>query len=117
MHKLFNGNENVDAADFEKYDKGDKGFVTWHEVCECWHEENIAVKLSFAERMYFTFDQQGSGSSGLSSLMSSFIMILIAVSSLTFVCSSSPTFKSAPAHCPSCEPQPFPFFNVMEFIA
>lgn len=114
--KLFNGKER-DAIDFEKYDKGDKGYVTWHEVCACWHEEKVAVKLSIAERIYFTFDQQGSGSSRLASMMSTFIMLLIAVSSLTFICSSSPSFKAPPNNCPSCEPKPFAVFDAFEFIA
>jgi hypothetical protein len=116
IFKLFQKEER-DAAEFIKYDKGDKGYVTWSEVCECWSQEGVSVQLTLAERIYFSFDQQGSGSSGLSSYLSSFIMILIAISSVSFVCSSSLTFKKAPDHCPECEPEPLFFFSVMEFVA
>lgn len=116
MFKLFNGKER-DAAEFAKYDKGEKGFVTWSEMCEGWQVEGIAVKLSLGERIYFSLDQLGSASSGLSSVIASFIMILIALSSVTFVCSSSPTFRAPPTDCPECEPKPFGFFDIMEFVA
>lgn len=114
--KVFN-EQDRDASEFMKYDKDNKGFITWRSCCECWHENRIAVQLSMAERIYFTFDQAGSASSRLSSIVASFIMILIAISSLTFVLSSAPAFKATPEDCATCEPMPLPFFEVMEFIA
>lgn len=114
--KIFNAQDR-DASDFQKYDKGNKGFVTWGECCECWHEEDVAVQLSLAERIYFTWDQIGSGSSRLSSYIAAIIMVLIGVSSLSFVLSSLPSLKKPPDDCPECEPVPYEVFSVMEFIA
>jgi len=107
--------------DYKKYDDDEDGGVSWREFCECWRDSYCSVKLNLWERLYISFDPQGTASSKLPRYISMILMLLIMISSTAFVVSTLPQVKQvAPEGCgdkgPICEPKPHPIFAIIESV-
>merc|ERR1719401_341425 len=106
LYRLLKIDGDFDAID---YDLNKDGSVGWWEFCKTWKEEQLAVNLSTAERIYITFEEPHS--SRLGRIASLVVLLAIAVSAGTFILSTMPSMQEA--KCETCKPKPFEAFNTI----
>merc|ERR1719272_2673880 len=107
LFRVLQIDRNFDAT---KYDLNGDGSVGWWEFCVLWKEEGLAVHLSAAERIYITFEEPNS--SRLGRIASTVTLLAIGLSASTFIISTMPDMQEAT--CPSCKPEPFEIFAIMD---
>jgi hypothetical protein len=121
----------ANGLDLKKYDikeKGDaNGYVGWKEFCRCWRDTKMASRLDLFERMYLYWDPSGGGASKISRIISQIVMLCIAVSVLSFILCTLPSFRYIPETCKfclgpgapetcTCEPKPYEIFHSIELV-
>jgi hypothetical protein len=111
MGRLFRVLQIERQFDAKKYDLNGDGNVGWWEFCKIWREEQLAVNLTTAERIYITLEEPGT--SRLGRFASVVVLSAIAVSACTFIVSTMPVMQEA--RCANCAPEPFEVFNEIDW--
>lgn len=101
--------------DSSAYDLDKSGQVGWWEFVSCWREHNISITLNKSERVYISFEDPSSCACGR--FISVILMILITISSISFMAASLVSLRVQPDGCPECEPKQSPIFDTLEAIA
>lgn len=96
-------------------DANSNGKVGWYEFCSFWQEKHISIKLSLPERIFLTLEDPSRSLCGR--LMSTIVLLAIMISTVCFILSTTPGFKSVcilegePGFDPDCRPTPDQFFK------
>lgn len=114
MVRLFRVLEDSQHFCAKEYDVDGSGGVGWFEFVAVWRQHNIKIRMSFFERLYMTMEDPQS--SVVSKLWSLLVMLLIVISSCSFVLSTLPQFREPPPGCPSCPAVPITEFQVLDNI-
>jgi len=120
MVRLFRVIKDTDKFDAAEYDWNRNGKVGWAEFCSLWKERGVAVKLTFAERVFLTLED--ADRSILGKIWSIIIFAAIFVSTGSFILS---TVRSMQQGCPdfdspdydeNCKPKPKEFFSKIDLV-
>eukprot|EP00746_Dinoflagellata_sp_MGD_P013168 gnl/MRDRNA2_/MRDRNA2_128361_c0_seq1.p1 gnl/MRDRNA2_/MRDRNA2_128361_c0~~gnl/MRDRNA2_/MRDRNA2_128361_c0_seq1.p1 ORF type:complete len:755 (+),score=110.04 gnl/MRDRNA2_/MRDRNA2_128361_c0_seq1:71-2335(+) len=114
MVRLFRVLQDDQHFSAKEYDIDYSGGVGWFEFVAVWRQHNITIRMSFFERLYMTMEDPQS--SVVSKIVSLIVMLLIVLSSMSFVLSTLPHFRETPAGCPSCPSVPVPGLGVLDTI-
>lgn len=98
--------------DSKEYDENGNGFVGWAEFCYVYKNRKPTVRLSLAERIFLTFEQQES--SIIAKIVSLVMLLTIMVSSLCFVLSTVEECQDPPEG--DDPPKPMHFFSYIEYV-
>jgi hypothetical protein len=114
LERLFFVLMDGEGFDATKYDIDGNGCVGWDEFIEVCRHRNIVIKLRPAERIFYTLDKPDS--SYLAQLVSIFVLLVIATSSLSFILSTTSEFQNDGDNGGRDEPKAKPAFILVEKV-
>jgi hypothetical protein len=100
------------------YDANMNGKVGWYEFCSFWKDNNIAVRLTWAERLFLTLEDAERSIMGR--IMSMLVFLAIVISTGCFIVSTMPAFQSKcilegqVGYDLKCKPKPDSFFKEVD---
>jgi len=98
--------------DIKEYDDNQDEFMSWSEFFRVYRERAITVRLSVCERIFYTMEDPDS--SICANLVSIFVLVVIAISSFSFVLSTMSTFQVQDS--PEQAPQPAPVLTHIDTV-
>lgn len=114
MVRLFKALQDEQPFNAKEYDADSSGGVGWFEFVAVWRQRNITIRMSFFERLYMTMEDPQS--SVISKIISMLVLLLIVISSGSFVLSTLPSLREPPPDCPSCPPIPLAAFDTLDTV-
>mmetsp|Transcript_19177 Transcript_19177/g.47937 ORF Transcript_19177/g.47937 Transcript_19177/m.47937 type:complete len:869 (-) Transcript_19177:1237-3843(-) len=86
----------------EDYDVDGSGAVGWWEFVSCWKSNDFAIRVTFAERVWLSIEDNGACI--LAQWIQTTVMIMIIISSTCFMVATLPKLKSMADGCsPRCD--------------
>jgi len=81
----------IEGVDLATYDPNSDGYVTWAEFYDVYMRQNISVKWTLCERIFYTLEDPDS--SICANIVSFIVLFVIVVSSFCFIFSTVPAFQ------------------------